>query len=144
MEAIRIVKEAEAPGSPVPPSPVPPAPATNAPAPAPPPADPNAVPGASDEPPKPFDLDVMIDRLNVIRGGKSFADPEVYGQLTSYFKSTSDGDKAVIDKFLQNIGKIVIQVDTTQQGTSSGNAQPAMNQAPAPAPAAPAPAAPGM
>jgi hypothetical protein len=79
----------------------------------------------------------MIDRLNVIRGGKSFADPEVYGQLTSYFKATSETDKAVIDRFLQSIGKIVIQVD---QSPSSGNAQPPMNQnpaAPAPAPAAP-------
>lgn len=142
-EAIRIVKEAEAPGQPpasgaVPPSPVPPAPATNAPAPTPPP-DPNAPPAATGDQPKPFDLDAMIDRLNVIRGGKSFADPEVYGQLTSYFKSTSDTDKAVIDKFLQSIGKIVIQVDTTQQGTTSGNTQPAMNQAPAPVAPAPAP-----
>lgn len=119
----------------VPPSPVPPAAATNAPAP-PPPVDPNVPPAVPGEEAKPFDLDAMIDRLNVIRGGKSFADPEVYGQLTSYFKSTSDADKAVIDKFLQSIGKIVIQVDASQQGSASGPAQPAMNQAPvAPAPA---------
>jgi len=145
-EAVRIVKEAEAPpaqtppGPPVPPSPVPPAPATNAPAPTP-PADPNAPPEGTGDQPKPFDLDAMIDRLNVIRGGKSFADPEVYGQLTSYFKSTSEADKAVIDRFLQSIGKIVIQVDTTQQGTGSGNAQPAMNQTPAPVAPAPTPGA---
>lgn len=141
-EAIRIVKEAEAQqatGSAVPPSPVPPAGATNAPAPAP-PVDPNAPPDGSGEQPKPFDLDAMIDRLNVIRGGKSFADPEVYGQLTSYFKSTSETDKAIIDKFLQSIGKIVIQVDTTQQGAASGNAQPPMNQAPPPVTPAAAPA----
>lgn len=146
-EAVRIVKEAEAPQQPapgpaVPPSPVPPAPATNA-ASAAPPTDPNAPPAAAGEQPKPFDLDVLIDRLNVIRGGKSFADPEVYGQLTSYFKSTSDADKAVIDKFLQSIGKIVIQVDTTQQ-TGSGTAQPPVGQTPAPVTPAAAPgAAPG-
>lgn len=140
-EAVRIIKEAEMPppqtppGSAVPPSPVPPAGATNAPPPTP-PVDPNAVPGASTDQPKPFDLDALIDRLNVIRGGKSFADPEVYGQLTSYFKATSDTDKAVIDKFLQSIGKIVIQVDTTQQGSSAASAQPAMNQTPAAAPPA--------
>lgn len=143
-EAVRIIKEAEAPPGPmppsgaVPPSPVPPAPATNAPAPSP-PVDPNAPPSDTGAEAKPFDLDAMIDRLNVIRGGKSFADPEVYGQLTSYFKSISETDKAVIDRFLQSIGKIVIQVDQTQQGTSSGNAQPAMNQTPAPAAPAPAP-----
>ena len=146
-EAIRIVKEAEtpppqtAPGGAVPPSPVPPAPATNTTA-ATPPTDPNAPPAAGGEQPKPFDLDVLIDRLNVIRGGKSFADPEVYGQLTSYFKATSDSDKAVIDRFLQDIGKIVIQVDTTQQG-GSGMAQPPMNQSPAPVAPASAPDASG-
>jgi hypothetical protein len=104
--------------------------------------DPNAPPApAGADPPKPFDLDVLIDRLNVIRGGKSFADPEVYGQLTSSFKAMSDADKAVIDRFLQTIGKIVIQVDVTQQ-SSAGGSQPAMNQTPAaaPAPAAPPPA----
>lgn len=140
-EAVRVLKEAEQPlpapqAGAVPPSPTPPAPATNASAAAP-PADPNAPPPvAGVEGANPFDLDALIDRLNVIRGGKSFADPEVYGQLTSYFKAMSEADKAVVDKFLQAIGKIVIQVDATQQ-TGSTSAQPPMNQAPA-APAAPA------
>lgn len=141
-EAVRIVKEAQeaappATGQAVPPSPVPPAPATNAPP-------PSQAPGASNAPPqdgeqpKPFDLDTLIDRLNVIRGGKSFADPEVYGHLTTYFNSLNDADKASVDRFLQSIGKIVIQVDNAQQ-TGSGNAQPAMNQTPAPVAPAPAP-----
>ena len=116
-----------------------PAPATNASATAP-PVDPNAPPAAGGEAAKPFDLDALIDRLNVIRGGKSFADPEVYGQLTTYFKGMSDADKSVVDMFLQTIGKIVIQVDSTQQ-TGSNMAQPPMNQAPTP-PAAPVAAAP--
>lgn len=139
-EAVRVLKEAEMPppGPSVPPSPVPPAPATNASAVAP-PVDPNAPPpAAGGEAAKPFDLDAMIDRLNVIRGGKSFADPEVYGQLTAHFKAMSDADKAVIDKFLQAIGQIVIQVDVTQQ-SSNGGSQPPMNQAPAPVAPAPAP-----
>lgn len=148
-EAVRILKEQDpavppAPGgSAVPPSPVPPAPATNGapPAPAAPPVDPNAAPAADA---KPFDVDSMIERLNVIRGGKSFADPEVYGQLTSFFKTLSDADKAAIDKFLQSIGKVVIQVDASQQGTTA-TAQPPMNQGPAPVAAAPTPApAPGV
>lgn len=153
-EAVRILKEAPAaptppppppPAGAVPPSPVPPAPATNTTAAAP-PTDPNAPPPAGNEPPKPFDIDAMIDRLNVIRGGKSFADPEVYGQLTAYFKTMSDADKAVIDRFLQSIGKIVIQVDQNQQSGSNA-AQPPMNQSPAPVAPAPTPGAgpsPGM
>jgi len=70
----------------------------------------------------------MIERLNIIRGGKSFSDPEVYGQLTTYFKGLNDADKAAIDRFLQSINKIVIQVDTTTQGDQGGGAQPPMSQ----------------
>lgn len=143
-EAVRILKEqdpAAAAGSAVPPSPVPPAPATNAAPPAPPPGTPapGGAPPADGNQPKPFDVDQMIERLNVIRGGKSFADPEVYGQLTTYFKGLNDADKAAIDRFLQSINKIVIQVDTAQGG-QGGGAQPPMNQGAAPVAAAPAPA----
>lgn len=139
-EAKRIIQEAgEQPPQPqqqaVPPSPVPPAPATNAPPPTPSPEAPQPPEGAGEV--KPFDIDALIDRLNVIRGGKSFADPEVYGQLTTWFKSTNEADKAVIDRFLQSIGKIVIQVDTNQQTTTSGNTQPPMNQTPPVTPTVP-------
>jgi hypothetical protein len=75
----------------------------------------------------------MIERLNVIRSGKSFSDPEVYGQLTSYFKGVSEPDKAVIDKFLQGLGRVVIQVDAVEQGSQAGG------QPPPPPPAAPTP-----
>jgi hypothetical protein len=103
------------------------------------------MPAGQDGQPKPFDVDSMIERMNIIRGGRSFADPEVYGQLTSYFKGLNEADKAIIDRFLQDINKIVIQVDTTQQvAGGGGGAQPPAGPAPtAPAPAAPA-AAPGV
>lgn len=55
-------------------------------------------------------LDSMIERLNVIRGGKSFSDPEIYGQLTSYFKTLSPQDKTMLDSFLQNVSKIMVNV----------------------------------
>lgn len=153
LEAQRILRE-QAPmpptpgGSAVPPSPVPPAPATNTAASMPPaPPVPGAAQPGQDGQPKPFDVDTMIERMNIIRGGQSFADPEVYGQLTSFFKGLSEPDKAVIDKFLQDINKIVIQVDTTQQVGGGNMAQPPVGQpgaAPAPAAPAPAPGAPGM
>lgn len=88
---------------------------------------------------KPFTVDEMIERLNVIRGGKSFSDPEVYGQLTTFFKGLSDQDKAVIDKFLQGLGKVVIQVKE-QEGGPGKVAQPPMS--PPQAGGVPAPAAP--
>lgn len=132
-EAVRFLKEqdpAAAPGSAVPPSPVPPAPATNAAPPTQPPGTPApaGTPPVDGNQPKPFDVDQMIERLNIIRGGKSFSDPEVYGQLTTYFKGLNDADKAAIDRFLQSINKVVIQVDTTTQGSQGGGAQPPMSQ----------------
>jgi len=153
LEAQRMLKE-QAPmppapgGSAVPPSPVPPAPATNTSAAMPPaPPVPGAQPG-QDMQQKPFDVDSMIERMNIIRGGRSFADPEVYGQLTSYFKGLNETDKAVIDRFLQDVNKIVIQVDTTQQvAGGGGGAQPPVAPpaaAPGAAPAAPAAGVPGM
>jgi hypothetical protein len=153
LEAQRILKEqAPVPPTPgasaVPPSPVPPAQATNTSAAMPPaPPVPGAQPG-QDGQPKPFDVDSMIERMNIIRGGRSFADPEVYGQLTAYFKGLNETDKAVIDRFLQDVNKIVIQVDTTQQvAGGGGGAQPPVAPpaaAPGAAPAAPAAGVPGM
>lgn len=150
-EAVRIMKEQAPPlpaGSAVPPSPLPPAPATNASAvasqpPAQAPTDPNA-PQAPDQP-KPFDVDEMIERINLLRSGKTFKDPEVYGQVTSYFKGLSETDKAVIDRFLQSVGQIVTQGDQSQQqSTNGGTPQPPMQQAPAPVAPAPAPGAPAV
>jgi len=134
-EAVRILREQDPAGlgSAVPPSPVPPAPATNAT----PPTGPQATDGSQL---KPFDVDQMIERLNIIRGGRSFADPEVYGQLTTYFKGLNDADKAAIDRFLQSINRIVVQVDNVQGTSMGGGAQPPMNQGTPPVAAATAPA----
>lgn len=137
-EAAKIISEANAmdmPGgqSSVPPAGPPATPGTNV-------ADPlQANPGAA-EAPKQFDVDTLIERLNVIRGGKSFSDPEVYGQLTSKYKEMSDADKGVIDTFLQEIGKIVIQVDA--QATSPAQGQPPVAQPTPSAPVAPPPTPP--
>lgn len=108
-------------------------------APALPPAPPVApVPGAPEglegTNPDEFTVDDMIERLNVIRGGRSFTDPEVYGQLVTFFKGQSEEQKAGAKEFLMNLGKIVINVNEQEQ--------PGADQAPAiPPPAAPPPAA---
>jgi len=76
---------------------------------------------------QPLTVDSMIDRLNVIRGGKSFSDPEVYGQLTTMFKQLPDPDKMSLDKVLMEIGKVIVNA----QENTQGGAQPPPAQNPA-------------
>lgn len=96
--------------------------------------------------PKEFTVDDMIERLNVIRGGRSFTDPEVYGQLVTFFKTQTDEQKTGIEQFLIEIGKIVINVnDQEKPAEQDVSAVPpstpgAPPQPPAPPPTAPAPA----
>jgi hypothetical protein len=86
----------------------------------------------------------MIERLNVIRGGRSFTDPEVYGQLVSFFKTLSDEQKTAMEKFLMDLGKIVINVNDQEEppGTEASSVPPALPTTPAAAPAPATPAAP--
>lgn len=120
-ESIKILKEQ-----------APPAPQVSAVPPGPSPAPPVAgVPQAGTEPPaggpegaKPFTVDELIERLNVVRSGKSFSDPEVYGHLTTFFKGLSDADKATVDRFLQGLAKVVVQVEPGQEGQQAGTSPP--------------------
>ena len=80
---------------------------------------------------EPLTIENMIERFNVIRAGKSFDDPEVFGQLTTLYKAMEDDQKQKLDTLLWNIGKIVQNVSD----------KPAPEAPPAPAPEA-APAAP--
>jgi len=117
------------------------------PAPAAPPADVSAPPAPEETPgqPKEFTVDDMIERLNVIRGGRSFTDPEVYGQLVTFFKKQTDEQKQAIEAFLVEIGKIVINVN--EQESPGASAAPPATPPPAteappvpPTPPAPPPA----
>ncbi len=107
-------------GSPVPPPPqTPQDPAQQMPPPTTPP------PGGEE-----LTMDSMIERLNVIRGGKSFTDPEIYGQITTYFKTLTPENKSTIDAFLQSISKIMVNV--RQGGTEEQPMQPEVAQQAAP------------
>lgn len=100
--------------------------------------------GPTDAPPgspmgtdgKPLTVDSIIDKLNVIRGGKSFSDPEVYGQLTTMFKAMPDQEKLNLDQTLTKIGDTVKQQkeptpgETTPQQMTSSGPQSTPNQAP--------------
>ena len=118
------------------------------PAPATPPADVSAPPSpeAPSSGAKEFTVDDMIERLNVIRGGRSFTDPEVYGQLVTFFKKQNDEQKTQIQQFLIEIGKIVINVNEQEsppegEASAAPPATPAAQPAVPPAPTAPAPVA---
>lgn len=79
---------------------------------------------------EPLSIDTMINKMNVIRGGRSFSEPEVYGQLTTLYKNLSDQDKTTIDRVLTDIGKIIIDQPAAQpvagqmQGTTPAQPPP--------------------
>jgi len=103
---------------------------------------PGAPPGLDATVPDEFTVDDMIERLNVIRGGRSFTDPEVYGQLVTFFKNLSDEQKNSARDFLISLGKIVINVNDQEQTGGDKTAPPALPPPPgAPAPPAAAPQA---
>lgn len=141
---LRLLEQAQQPTQPpasptAPPAPPAPAPAPESPA----VATPVGVDG------DPLTIDSIIGRLNVIRGGKSFNNPEVYGQLTTFFKGLSDTQKVTLDEVLAEIGRIVINVPHSPTEPEPGQAPtlpPATPSAqmapPAPTPSAPTPPAP--
>lgn len=81
---------------------------------------------------KPITVDSMIDRLNVIRGGRSFKDPEVYGDLVRFFKRLPDIEKSQLDAILMEIGKIVINAQGDVSAGSQPTQPPAQMQQPLP------------
>lgn len=96
-------------------------------------------------------LDSMIERLNVIRGGKSFTDPEIYGMLTGFYKKLTPDQLSSIEQFLGDLSRIVVNVGNstesqpqTDSPDSSGGAPPiGANPAGAQAPIGANPAAVG-
>ena len=83
-------------------------------------------------------IDSVIDKLNVIRGGKSFNDPVVFQKMSTVFNGLSDMEKAALDKILGEFQGIM--ADQSQQGSANQQdgtpvtaqnmtATPAMSQA---------------
>jgi len=88
----------------------------------------------------PLTIENMIERFNVIRAGKSFDDPEVFGQLTTLYKAMEDDQKQKLDTLLWNIGKIVQNV-SDKTATPEAPPAPAPETPPAPPPEVAAPPA---
>lgn len=93
-------------------------------------------PQAQEEEEVPFTVDEMVDKLNVLRGGRSFTDPEVFGRLTTFFNNLTDEQKNSLDWLLTELGKVVIDASAEQVDPQQQQSQPAQ---PPPPPAPPAP-----
>lgn len=59
-------------------------------------------------------VESLIEKLNIIRGGRSFDAPEVHSQLNALYQNIQDQDKVTLDRILIDIGKAVQQSQTTQ------------------------------
>ena len=96
-----------------------------------------AAPGA---PVDELSVDSLIERLNAIRAGKSFSDPEVYGKLTTLYNQIPQEERPAIDKLMADIG-VAVQPTPNAQQLAQGQPTPEAVPPAAPAPAAkPAPA----
>jgi len=98
-----------------------------------------------------FTPELMVDKLNVLRGGKSFTDPEVFGRLTEFFNKLTDEQKGSLESMLSELGQAVIGATEEEAGLEappeqgqSSPMQPPRTATPPPAagPAAPAGGAP--
>lgn len=79
---------------------------------------------------QPLTIDSLIDRLNIIRGGKSFNKPEVYGKLDGWYKTIDPSTKQIMDRMLNDIGKAMIDADE-----ENPQPQPQQDAPPPPPPA---------
>ncbi len=139
-EAVVLLREqGEMMGAPPPPA------GLEAPAPQTPPPPPVS-PDGQQQPPE-FTVDDLIDRLNVIRGGKSFDNPEIYKAISNFFNVIPLVEREVLDRTLTGISKAVINVgeEGVPQAPPGGAQQQMQPQAPSapPLPANPPPGAPG-
>ncbi len=98
-----------------------------------------------------FTVEAMVDKLNILRGSRSFTDPEVFGRLTTFFNNLTDEQKNSVDWLLTELGRVAIdaseeQVDPNAQQQQQQQQQSASQQPPpsqgAPQPSAPQAAAP--
>ena len=91
----------------------------------------------TDDEGNPLTLEKLTDRMNIIRSGLSFKDPEVFGKLTSFYKALSTESKQILHKQLSDIGAIVQSQNPAQGGGNGVPAAPAAPAAPAPPPPVP-------
>jgi hypothetical protein len=99
-------------------------------------------------------LEMVIDKFNTIRAGKSFKDKSIKQQMMQYFEKLSDDEKVALYAFLKGISQIVsgeftgynpvspsdVGASAAAPGVPPAEGAPAQAAPPAEAPAAAAPA----
>lgn len=110
----------------------------------PPPQQQPPAPGAPPTQQPALTVDMIIDRLNVIRGGKSFTEPETYKAMSDFFNTVPQTEREVVDRFLTGLGSVVINApggsqpqDQSQVNTTQQMGQPPPPSAPPPSSASP-------
>jgi len=90
-----------------------------------PPSQPGIDPNAQPQQPQ-ITIDTIIEKLNIVRRGKSFNDKVLYEQLSSFFNALSEEDKASLDRLVGQIAQIVLDnlPQNNQMPNSSTPQQP--------------------
>lgn len=63
---------------------------------------------------EPFTIDVMVEKLNTLRGGRSYTDPEIYGKLTTFFNNLTEEQRVSMEWYLNELSKIVMDIETSE------------------------------
>lgn len=95
-------------------------------------------------------LEMVIDKFNTVRAGRSFKEKSIKQQMMQYFEKLSDDEKVSLYAFLKGIAQIVSGEftgyapvkpsdvsDTGEPASAEQPAEPAPAESPAPPPAAP-------
>ncbi len=121
MESIKAALQEQGLPSPVPtPTPTPQTAGGTPPQAQPPTGQPEQQPGIEHQ----FNVDSMIEKMNIIRSGKSFEDPKIYGLISEFFQTIPDQEKDAVDKFLVELGRIVTTAQSTQEPLATQQAAP--------------------
>lgn len=94
-------------------------------------------------------LEMVIDKFNTIRAGKSFKDKSIKQQMMQYFEKLTDDEKVALYAFLKGIAQIVsgeftgyspVSPSAVGAPPAAPGVEPAAAEAAPPSPPAPAPA----
>lgn len=83
-------------------------------------------------------VDSIIEKLNLIRGGSSFKDPEVYGQLTTWYNNIPDEMKVTLNDYMTAISNIVM-IDSPEADPNKVAPPPTQATPPSGSPSHPSP-----
>lgn len=69
-------------------------------------------------------LDMVVEKLNSIRSGRSFKDENIAGQMQQYFNDLNDNEKLAFYAFLKGVAQIVTGEIPAQQAADPNKTKP--------------------